>query len=249
MLLPEPRRIARMPCSWLAWDTTHLRAPAPSRRRPHRNPGRSAGSRFHGRAKRHPARIDQHPSLSGLAPITVANTETAISSMAHPDPVLDEVEEHVDPGAQLRDAFQILGEVCGRRRAEADDRAGMTVSAQNFGGAHGGRTLVLGCLHQRIGRAQAIGLAGMGEDADEVGARRRPCRPPRAAWDRPASITAMVIAIQFDEDGRRHAGGRARPPRASACSTVSSSSFRSTPVRRQSSMARRPKPATCRPHR
>ena len=86
----------------------------------------------------------------------------------------------------------------------------MTVSAQNLGGADGGRTLVLGCLHQRIGRAQAIGFAGMGEDADEVGAR---CDDPVGHLEQLGIVrlqsTAMVIAIQFDEHGRRHASGLA----------------------------------------
>ena len=190
MLLPEPLRIARMPCSWLAWDTTRPRAPAPSRRRPRRSPGRAAGSRCRGRARAPSTGIDQHPALFRLgADHGGQHGNRDIVDGTDPDPVLDEVEEHVDPGAQLGDAFQILGEVCGRRRADADDRAGMTVSAQNFGGAHGGRTLVLGCLHQRIGRAQAIGLAGMGEDAPtRLAPAATTLSATSGAWDRPASI-------------------------------------------------------------
>ncbi len=77
----------------------------------------------------------------------------------------------------------------------------MAMRPQNFGGVHGGRTLVLSCLNQRVGRAQGIGLARMGEDADEVGAR---CDDPVGHLKQPGIVrlqaTAMVIAVQFDED-------------------------------------------------
>ena len=50
----------------------------------------------------------------------------------------------------------------------------------------------------------------MGEDADEVGAR---CDDPVGHLEQLGIVrlqsTAMVIAVQFDEDGRRHADGLA----------------------------------------
>ena len=50
----------------------------------------------------------------------------------------------------------------------------------------------------------------MGEDADEVGAS---CDDPVGHLKQPGIVrlqsTAMVIAVQFDEDGRCHAGGLA----------------------------------------
>jgi hypothetical protein len=50
----------------------------------------------------------------------------------------------------------------------------------------------------------------MGEDADEVGAR---CDDPVGHLEQLGIVrlqsAAMVVAVQFDEDGRRHAGGRA----------------------------------------
>lgn len=82
--------------------------------------------------------------------------------------------------------------------------------AQDLGSAQGGLPLVFRRLHQRLGRIQPIGFPGMREHASQIGTGgNNPVRHVEQQGIVRFQPTAMIVAIQFDQDTGHHAGGLA----------------------------------------
>ena len=161
--------------------------------------------------QRHPARIDQNPALLRLrADDGGENRDRDVVGGADTDTVHHQIEEHVHAGPHLRDAGQVFGEMGGRRRTDADDRAFMPRRPQRLRGGHSHGPFVLRSRDEGIGRAEAVGFAGMGENAGELdaglGQGGRDGDELGIGGGQPA---AVAVAVDLDEGGWRHTSGAA----------------------------------------
>ena len=131
---------------------------------------------------------------------------------------LEQVAEHVDAGAHLGHAVEMLRMQRGRRTAHRDDRRGMTGRAQPFGGAHHAGPLRLGDPRHVVRAAAGIGMAGMRHDAGEARAEPRGDLQQQVVVGRDAA--AALAGIDLDQRPRRLPDAR-RSRRAVSRSSVS----------------------------
>ncbi len=149
--------------------------------------------------------------LSGWWPITLASTDTAISSTAQePIPACNQIAEHVDARPHLRDAVE-MARMAGRRRgADAHHRTGQARFPQGCGGLHGRRALALGRRGQGGGIRQAVALAGMEQHPRSSAPWARMLAD---AAEQPGiarlHARAVTVRIHFDEGGKPVARGPA----------------------------------------
>ena len=89
---------------------------------------------------------------------------------AHAHALHHQVVEHIDAGAHLGHAVQVLRRQRGGRAAHADHRAGQAGFAQALRGAHAAAALLLGHGLQGFRGAAVVAGAGVGHHAGERGA-------------------------------------------------------------------------------
>ena len=116
-----------------------------------------------------PASISSRPDGR---PITLVSTvkRDAVARMGF-DFRLEQIAEHIDPGAKLRQPVHCLGMPAGWRTAGRDDGNDVPLGAQALRGIDHVAALQFGDLGDLLDAAALIGVAGMGHDPDQMAAQ------------------------------------------------------------------------------
>ena len=154
--------------------------------------------------QRHPTAVGQQP----MRPVAVADhadqhRQRDVVDVADAEPRHHQVREHEHAGADLGDTIEPAGEARGRRRADADDRAGVAGAAQAVGGGDDGGAFAFGHRHQRCLAAAFVRGAGMRHHPAQFAAAGECARDRQQR--RGVGLHAGAVAVAVDLDHGRDA--------------------------------------------
>ena len=153
--------------------------------------------------ERHPARVDQDPSLLRLAADHCGHDgKRDIVDGAHADAVHHQIEKHEYTRAHLGDAAQVLREMCSWCGADADLCRSEAVTTQKRRRGDGGRSLRLRGFLQPFAISAGIGLARMRQHATDFHATTlQDAGDPYNLHIVGSQAAAMAVAIYLDQSG------------------------------------------------